>query len=124
MVSVDPPSHTNGSEVARCVVSHGLSGPTFLPAPATGTSVPFDGTEKVSPNPLASLGGTAETSDPGVLEAERKKSKKRSVRFSPVKAKVGSMPEVGPDGELILPELDSTPHAQLPFVMEDGDELT
>ena len=34
------------------------------------------------------------------------------------------MPEVGPDGGLILPELDSTPPSQLPFVMEDGDELT
>jgi len=121
VVSVDPPSDANGSEVARCVVSHGLSGPTFLPAPATGTSVPFDGTEKVSPNPLASLGGTAETSDPGVLEAERKKSKKRSVRTSPAEA---PKPGAGAAGTLISGAHDTTPPSQLPFVMEDGDELT
>jgi hypothetical protein len=36
-----------------------------------------------------------------------------------VKAK--EVAEVIP-GELV--ELESTPHAQLPFVMEDGDELT
>jgi Fe2+ or Zn2+ uptake regulation protein len=35
-----------------------------------------------------------------------------------------SKPEVGPNGGLIVVELYPTPPAQLPFVMEDGDELT
>jgi len=117
--SVVPPSHTKGFEVARSVSSSVVSVVTPSPAPASDTSDDKCRDKVVSPKPLASLGETADDTEPGGLEVQRKKRKKRSAHSHLVKAK--EVAEVIP-GELV--ELESTPHAQLPFVMEDGDELT
>ena len=115
-VSDVPPSHTKGFEVAENDVPQRLTVSPSLPAPATETCDPLETSQS---NPVAPLTGTSKTCGRGGSEAKRKKRKKRSAHSHLVRAKEGA--EVIP-GELV--ELYPTPPAQLPFDLEDGDELT
>ncbi|MDB4336334.1 AAA family ATPase [Synechococcus sp. AH-603-M21] len=116
--SASSPSHTKGFEVARSVSSSVVSVVTSPPAPASDTSDDKCRDKVSSPKPLASLGDDADDTEPGGLEVQRKKRKKRSARFPAVKAKEGV--EVIP-GEFV--ELESIPPVALPFDLEDGDGL-
>jgi hypothetical protein len=119
--SVGSPSHNKGFDECRHVSSRVVSVVTSPPAPAADTGDDIHQDRTVSPKPLASLGGPTDTGDDGGFRCTAKKTQKRSVLSSPPEA---PKPETEPnDGVIVVDFIPPLP-AQLPFDLEDGDEIS
>ncbi|MCP4890925.1 MAG: hypothetical protein GY904_30565 [Planctomycetaceae bacterium] len=119
--SAGPPSHTKGFDECRHVSSRVVSVVTSPPAPAVDTGDDIHQDRTVSPKPLASLGGPTDTGDDGGFRCTAKKTQKRSALSSPPEA---PKPETEPNDGVIVVDFIPPLAAQLPFDLEDGDEIS